>query len=96
MWLLHWTKKTLLPDVNLLLALVFERHFHHTQAKAWFDSLQDAQCHICRMTQQGLLLLATNPRVMQEDAVTLSDAWALLGRAFVGSTYLLRRRTHRS
>ncbi len=67
----------MLPDVNLWLALVFERHFHHPDAKAWFDTLPDGACCFCRLTQQGFLRLATNPRVLREDAVSLKDAWAL-------------------
>ena len=31
----------------------------------------------CRTTQQGFLRLATDPRVLRADAVTLPDAWTL-------------------
>lgn len=76
-----------LPDINLWLALVFDSHFHHRAAKAWFDTVPDGSCHFCRMTQQGFLRLATNPRAFPDDAVSLSDAWglydALLGDARV-------------
>jgi uncharacterized protein len=66
-----------LLDINLWLALVFESHFHHRIAKAWFDDLPNESCTFCRMTQQGFLRLATNPWVLFEDAVSLRDAWGL-------------------
>ena len=71
-------------DVNFTLALAFQSHIHHSSAKAWFDGLTEQQiCHFCRMTQQGFLRLATNPKAFGDEAVTLSRAWdlydALLG-----------------
>ena len=66
-----------LPDVNLWLALVFGSHFHHRAAKAWFKSLPNDTCFFCRLTQQGFLRLATNPRVLHEDTVSLTEAWGL-------------------
>jgi toxin-antitoxin system PIN domain toxin len=73
----------LLPDVNVWLALAFERHAHHVTAKSWFTEVPDAGCAFCRMTQQGFFRLASNPRVFEEDALSLSGAWwtydALLG-----------------
>jgi toxin-antitoxin system PIN domain toxin len=70
--------KILLPHVNLWLALAFESHGHHAQAKTWFDAVQpDEMCAFCRMTQQGFLRLATNPQAFQNEAVTLERAWQL-------------------
>ena len=66
-----------LPDVNLWLALAFESHVHHAAAKAWFDNLTSDGCAFCRMTQQGFLRLATNPKAFGEEAVTLAEAWQL-------------------
>lgn len=73
-----------LPDVNPWLALAFESHIHHASAKAWFNSLApDGACAFCRLTQQGFLRLATNPKAFGEEAVTLAESWrmydALLG-----------------
>jgi len=48
-------KKTLLPDVNVWLALVFNAHAHHPSALAWFNSLSGETCHFCRLTQLGFL-----------------------------------------
>jgi len=66
-----------LPDVNLWLALAFETHFHHVAANDWFERGSRARCSFCRWTQQGFLRLATNPRVLKEDAVSLKHAWRL-------------------
>lgn len=66
-----------LPDINFWLALAFERHFHHQLAKKWFDTAAEGSCAFCRITQQGFLRLATNPKVMREDAVSMERAWQL-------------------
>jgi uncharacterized protein len=68
---------TYLADVNFWLALSFQRHVHHQSAKAWFEQAVDASCAFCRMTQQGFLRLATNPKAVEKDAVSMTDAWRL-------------------
>ena len=78
-----------LIDVNLALALAFQSHIHHSAAKAWFDGLPEQQiCHFCRMTQQGFLRLATNPKAFGDEAVTLARAWDLYD-AFLGDPRIL-------
>ncbi len=64
-----------LLDVNLWLALTFQKHVHHLPAKSWFDQAPDASCFFCRLTQQGLLRLATNPKAFGADAMPMNDAW---------------------
>jgi uncharacterized protein len=66
-----------LPDVNVWLALAFASHVHHAVAKDWFEGLSSEVASFCRMTQQGFLRLATNPRVLHADAVTLPRAWSM-------------------
>lgn len=66
-----------LPDVNIWIALAFDTHVHHTIAKNWFDGLRTERVFFCLMTQQGFLRLATDPRVLRSEAVTLSDAWKM-------------------
>ena len=66
-----------LPDVNLWLALAFERHVHHATAKSWFDNVPDRASSFCRLTQQGFLRLATNRKAFGEESVSLADAWRL-------------------
>ncbi len=64
-----------LPDVNVLLALMFEAHQHHPPAREWFDGIPDDSGMMCRMTQTALLRLATNPALFGREALRLSEAW---------------------
>lgn len=42
----------------------------------WFDSLpNEALCFFCRLTQQGFLRLASNPKAFGTHAMILPDAW---------------------
>jgi toxin-antitoxin system PIN domain toxin len=72
-----WTATMFLPDINLWLALAFESHVHHAAALAWFESTPNARFRFCRMTQQGFLRLATNPKAVGAQSVTLADAWRM-------------------
>ncbi|HEX7379933.1 MAG TPA: TA system VapC family ribonuclease toxin [Pirellulales bacterium] len=65
-----------LPDVNLWLALSFDRHIHHSAALLWFEASVGIS-YFCRLTQQGFLRLATNPKALGEEAVSLKEAWKL-------------------
>jgi uncharacterized protein len=65
----------LLPDVNVWLALTFDSHVHHPAAKRWFDALAGQLCLFSRITQQGFLRLATNPKVFGSHALTMPQAW---------------------
>jgi len=64
-----------LPDVNFWLALAFEAHQHHASADTWMETASRHSCSLCRVTQMGFLRLATNPKVMYDDVLTMSDAW---------------------
>ncbi len=64
-----------LPDVNVLLALIFEAHVHHPPAREWFEMVPDNSSMMCRMTQTALLRLASNPVLFGEEALRLSEAW---------------------
>jgi len=64
-----------LPDVNVWLALAFDSHQHHAPAVAWFSAAEVESCCFCRATQQGFLRLATTPRIMTNQALTLKEAW---------------------
>ena len=66
-----------LPDINLWLALAFERHVHHPIAKDWFSRAPQSSCTFCRYIQQGFLRLATNPKAFGEDSLSLTEAWKL-------------------
>jgi uncharacterized protein len=69
------TRSFLFPDVNVWLALTYEKHVHHGVAKRWFESLDDsARLFFCRVTQLGLLRLLTTEAVMRGDQVMSQDA----------------------
>ena len=61
-----------LPDVNVLIALHFEDHVHHTEALAWFQ--EGCQFATTAITEAGFVRVAMNPRVA---AVPFSAAEAL-------------------
>ena len=67
----------LFPDVNVWLALSYERHVHYAAARAWFEGLEDdARVIFCRFTQLSLLRLLTTVAVMGEkDVLSQVGAW---------------------
>jgi uncharacterized protein len=72
----------LFPDINVWVALTYDRHVHHTIALKWFDSLAPAALpFFCRITQLGLLRLLSAPAVMGPDqAKNQQDAWEAYDR----------------
>jgi uncharacterized protein len=76
------TRSFLFPDVNVWLALTYERHVHYGPAKQWFESLDDsARLFFCRVTQLGLLRLLTTEAVMGNDEVmSQRAAWQAYDR----------------
>lgn len=67
----------LFPDVNVWLALSYQRHVHYSPARAWFERLEDdARACFCRLTQIGLLRLLTTVAVMgEEEVLSQAGAW---------------------
>ena len=72
----------LFPDVNVWLALSYERHKHYAAARAWFERLEDdARACFCRLTQISLLRLLTTGAVMGENEVLSQvGAWRVYDR----------------
>lgn len=69
------------PDVNVWLALSDATHAHHDDAKMWFQSLPDSsQVLFGRYTQLALLRLLTNPAVMGDELLTVTEAWSVFDR----------------
>ena len=64
-----------LPDINVWLALAFASHKHHRSAEEWFEALGSGAAASCRFTQQGFLRLATTPKVLADEPLTLIQAW---------------------
>jgi toxin-antitoxin system PIN domain toxin len=63
-----------LVDVNVWLAMAFQRHVSHAAAIAWFRTAV-TPCCFCRLTQIGFLRVASNPSFMGPAAVSMADAW---------------------
>ena len=65
-------------DVNVLLALVAERHVQHERCKAWWRGRDHTlPLLICREVQMSLLRLLATEAVMAENTLTLPQAWGL-------------------
>ena len=71
------TRLFLFPDINVWVALSYDRHVHHIIARRWFESLAPlARLFFCRLTQLGLLRLLTAAAVMGPDQVrSQQEAW---------------------
>jgi toxin-antitoxin system PIN domain toxin len=67
----------LFPDINVWVALTYDRHVHHLIARRWFDHLAPmARLFFCRLTQLGLLRLLSSAAVMGPDlAKGQQEAW---------------------
>lgn len=63
-----------LADINVWLALAFGEHPHSKKAWNWLDSQEAGSCLFCRITQQGFLRLATNPKAFSTP-LTHKQAW---------------------
>lgn len=76
------TRSFLFPDVNVWIALTYERHIHHPVARSWFEALNpDARLFFCRITQLGFLRLLTTEAVMGRDEVlSQTEAWRVYDR----------------
>jgi toxin-antitoxin system PIN domain toxin len=64
-----------LSDVNVLLALCYDRHIHHATALSWLDAQGARAVVLCRSTQLSLLRLLCHAAVMGEDVCTMTQAW---------------------
>jgi uncharacterized protein len=69
-----------LPDVNVLLALLWPRHVNHAAAHAWFAESGHRAWATNILTQLGFLRLLTNPAVTH-GIVTATSAWEALREA---------------
>jgi toxin-antitoxin system PIN domain toxin len=71
------SRLSLFPDINVWVALTYERHIHHVIARSWFEALDvTARLFFCRFTQLGLLRLLTAEAVMGADRVqNQEEAW---------------------
>jgi uncharacterized protein len=72
----------LFPDINVWIALTYQRHVHHLIANRWFEALAPtSRLFFCRFTQLGLLRLLTAEAVMGPDrAMSQVEAWKTYDR----------------
>lgn len=65
-----------LLDVNVVLALLDQRHAHHAAAEDWFGS-PGLQWSLCPFTEAGLLRFFTRPKT---GGLSVEQGTAMLGR----------------
>lgn len=65
-----------LLDVNVVLALLDERHAHHGVAEVWFDS-PGLRWSLCAFTEAGVLRFFTRPKT---GGLSMEQATAMLER----------------
>ena len=70
---------TRLLDVNVLIALTWPHHVHHSAAKSWFAGVRGNGWATCPLTEAGFVRVSCKPSVVGQ-SVTVLDAIALLGR----------------
>jgi toxin-antitoxin system PIN domain toxin len=69
---------SILPDINLWLALNFERHSHSSAAASWYESLDPLPRFVfCRQTQLGLFRMLSNSAVMGGKPLGQSSCWQI-------------------
>ncbi len=69
-----------LIDINVWLALTWDKHAQHAAAARWYSSIDDAALLFCRFTMLGFLRLLTNRQVMGDSTATLSGALEIYDR----------------
>ena len=67
-------------DINVWLALTWDRHPQHISANRWYESIDDDALLFCRFTMLGFLRLLTNQKVMGDSTNTVAAALQLYDR----------------
>jgi hypothetical protein len=78
----------ILLDVNILVALAWPNHVHHSAAHAWFDEVGRSGFATCPVTQSGFVRVSSNSRAIP-DARSPREAREILRRitALPGHTF---------
>ena len=66
-----------LLDVNVLIALLWPAHEHHSAAHQWFGKNKARRWATCPLTELAFVRIVSNP-AFSDDALTPSDALSLL------------------
>jgi toxin-antitoxin system PIN domain toxin len=67
--------KTLI-DVNVVFAIVVERHVHHATALQWWEGQPSSSVGLCLPVRLGLLRLLTSAKAMEDAPVSTGEALA--------------------
>ena len=72
------------PDINVWLALSFDKHSHSSDSWRWLNEAAGGNCTLLfsRYTQLGLLRLLTNQAVMGAHVLPMYQAWEIYDRWF--------------
>ena len=65
-----------IPDVNVLVALLWERHVHHRSAVEWFRE-RDGRFGTTSITQTGFVRVSNHPKILGQP-LTVVEAAATL------------------
>ncbi|HUG83451.1 MAG TPA: TA system VapC family ribonuclease toxin [Euzebya sp.] len=76
---------SLLPDVNVLVALVWPNHVHHAAAVGWFSAQRDSGWATCPVTESGFIRVSSNRRVIPEARAVPEAAAAMRALRMVGA-----------
>lgn len=68
---------SLLPDVNVWVAMHHQLHAHHNTAQAWYEGLNGPLLVFCRQTQLGFFRILTTAAVMGNETVTQRQCWTI-------------------
>jgi toxin-antitoxin system PIN domain toxin len=65
-----------LPDLSVLLALIYGAHENHARALEWMNSVErEGDVVLCRVLQLGLLRVLNNPVALGPDAQSGAGVW---------------------
>jgi toxin-antitoxin system PIN domain toxin len=74
-------RSLIFPDVNVWLALNYDKHTHNLAAIRWYEALDPSTVIIfCRHTQLGLFRLLSTESVMKQDAMNQLQCWQIYDR----------------
>ena len=68
-------------DVNVWVALNYERHTHHATARRWYEAQPDSMRLVfCRQTQLALFRILTTSAIMADEVLTQRKCWQVYDR----------------
>jgi len=71
-----------IPDINVWLAILLADHVHRDSAREWWEQDSSDVLAFVRLTQMGLLRLLTTAAAMNNQPLSMSEAWGAYDRLF--------------